>query len=222
MTKTDAEEAAAIATLVLNAILDVTPTAGRPGADLRTAIGDFELFALELIQYDRAGPRLAEIFNLTRLNGVSLPEMTQVREVASGQTPVTPGGTLVKNSLIHLSLATESRIIADTEFKSRNAAEQMRDEMNEAFDAMEEIAADDMATFTYRALIALHAVLVEHLITAERPLPVMLTFRFAKAGPTLVQAYRLYDDASRADELREENGVIHPAFALPYGRALSR
>ena len=222
MNKVDAEEAATITRLVLNAILDVTPTAGRPGADLRTAIGDFETFALEFLQYDRAGPRLAAIFNLTRLSGASLPDMASVRAVASDQAPATLGGTLIKNSLIHLSLATESRIIADTEFKSRNAAEAMRDAMNQAFDAMEEIAADDMATLTYRALVTLHAAVVEHLISAERPLPVMLTFRFAKAGPVIVQAWRLYDDAGRADELREENGVIHPLFALPYGRALSQ
>jgi hypothetical protein len=221
MNKTDAEEAAAIATIVLDAILDVTPTKGRPGADLRTAVGDFETFALEFLQYDRAGPRLDAIFELTRRNGVSLPEMAYVRGVAVDQAPQTPGGSLVRNSLINLSLATEGRIIADTEFKSRNAAITLKDQMNEAFDAMEEIAADAMDSETYRALITLHAAVSEHLVTAQYPLPVMLAFRFAQAGPTLVQAYRLYDDASRADELREENGVIHPLFAPGQGRALS-
>jgi hypothetical protein len=221
MNKLDAEEGAAISIVTLNAILDVTATAGRPGADLRTAIGDFQVFALELIQYDRAGPRLAEIFELTRKNGASLPEMAYIRGVAFDQQPATPGGTLIRNSLVHFSLATEALIVADLEFKSRGAAEQMRDLMNEAFDAMEEQAADSMDTFTYRALIALHAAVTEYLVTAQYPLPVMLSFRFAQAGPTLIQAYRLYDDASRADELREENHVIHPLFALPYGRALS-
>jgi prophage DNA circulation protein len=221
MNKTDAEDGAAIATLTLNAILDVTPTKGRPGADLRTAIGDFETFALELIQYDRAGPRLAEIFELARKNAISLPELSHVRLVAFNQDPSTTGGTLIRNSLVQLSLATEAHLIADTEFKSRNAAENMKELMNEAFDAMEEQAADSMDTFTYRALITLHAAVTEHLVTAQYPLPVMLTFRFAASAPTLVQAYRLYDDASRADELREENGVIHPLFALPAGRALA-
>jgi hypothetical protein len=219
--KLDAEEAAAIATRVLNAILDVTPTKGRPGADLRTAIGDFETFGLELIQYDRAGPRLDAIFDLTRKSGASLPDLAHVRGVAVDQEPDTPGGNLIRNSLINLSLATEARIVADTEFKSRNAAIALKNQMNEAFDAMEEIAADSMDTFTYRALIALHAAVSEHLITAQYPLPVMLAFRFASAGPTLVQAYRLYDDASRADEILENNGVIHPLFALPQGVALS-
>jgi hypothetical protein len=221
MNKTDAEEAATICTLTLNAILDVTPTKGRPGADLRTAIGDFETFALEFLQYDRAGPRLADIFDLTRKNGVSLPEMAHVRLVAFNAQPVTPGGTLLRNSLVHLALATEADIVADTTFKSRNAAESMKDQMNEAFAPMEEAAADSMDSATYRALITLNAAVTEYCVTAQYPLPSMLNFRFAASAPTLVQAYRLYDDASRADELLEENGVIHPAFALPEGRALS-
>jgi hypothetical protein len=221
MNKTDAEEAAAIATRVLNAILDVTPTKGRPGADLRTAIGDFEVFALEFLQYDRAGPRLDAIFELTRKNGASLPDLAYIRGVAVDQTPATPGGNLVRNSLINLALATEGRIIADTEFKSRNAAITLNAQMNEAFDAMEEIAADTMDTFTYRALIALHAAVSEHLVSTQYPLPVMLAFRFAAPGPTLVQAYRLYDDASRADEILENNGVVHPLFARQEGVALS-
>ena len=221
MNKTDAEEAATIAQAVMAAILNATPTQGRPGADLRTAVGDFNANALPLIQYDKSGPPLAAIFELTRKGGASLPQLAHVRGVAAGSAPVTLGAVLMKNSLINLTLATEARIIADTTFTSRDAVEAMRDDMNEAFGAMEDIAADDMDSMTYRALIALQAAVTDHLVTTQRPLPVMLNFQFAAPGPTLVFAYRLYDDASRADELREENKVIHPLFARPFGRALS-
>jgi prophage DNA circulation protein len=50
----------------------------------------------------------------------------------------------------------------------------------------------------------------------------MLNFAFAESLTTLVAAYRLYADAGRADELRDENHCIHPAFLRPTGRALSR
>jgi len=221
MQKADAEEAAPIARLAMEAILATTTGQGRPGADLRTAIGDFNAHALTLIQSDRSGPPLAAIFELTRKNGATLPQLALVRAAVASQSPLTVGARLMKNSLINLSLATEARVIADTEFSSREAAEDMKEAMSEAFDQMEEIAADDMDQETYSALTALHAALVEHLITAERPLPHMLNFQFNAPGPTLVFAYRLYADASRADELREENGVIHPLFAPPFGRALS-
>ena len=221
MDKTDAEEAAKITSAVLNSILGVTPTKGRSGADLRTAIGDFEAYALPLIQGDRSGPPLANIFDLMRKGGANLAQADAVRGVAAASAPKTKGGVLMKNSLIHLALATQARIIPDTPLTSREAAETAKDLTNLAFNAMEEIAADDMDALTWRALVTLHAAVTQYLSTAERPLPAMLNFQFAQPGPTLVFAYRLYDDAGRADELREENRVVHPAFALPHGRALA-
>jgi prophage DNA circulation protein len=49
----------------------------------------------------------------------------------------------------------------------------------------------------------------------------MLQWRFSKVMSTLMLAQRLYYDASRADELRNENHIIHPAFSKLAGRALS-
>lgn len=221
MIKVDTEEAATITRAVLGAILDVTPTKGRPGADLRTAIGDFNANALQIIQYDHSGPPLAAIFELTRKGGASLANLAHVREVAAGFAPASLGAILMRNSLVTLSLGTEARIIADTTFTSRNAVEAVREDMNEAFGAMQDAASDDMDSLTYRALITLHAAVTDHLVTTQRPLPVMLNFQFAVPAPLLVFAYRLYDDAARADELREENKVVHPLFARPFGRALS-
>jgi prophage DNA circulation protein len=49
----------------------------------------------------------------------------------------------------------------------------------------------------------------------------MLAYRFATPRPTLVMSHRLYDTAARADQLREENKMVHPAFAPREGRALA-
>jgi prophage DNA circulation protein len=50
----------------------------------------------------------------------------------------------------------------------------------------------------------------------------MLNFQFwSPSIPTLIAAYRLYSDAGRADEIRMENKVVHPAFMRPIGKALS-
>jgi prophage DNA circulation protein len=59
------------------------------------------------------------------------------------------------------------------------------------------------------------------LIATARPLPRMLNFVFFEPLPSLVIAYRLYDDASRCDEVREENKIVHPAFCPQAGQALS-
>ena len=128
----------------------------------------------------------------------------------------------MRNSLINLSLATEALIIADTDFKSRNAAQcnEGADERGVRRDGGDR-RRQRWTLIRIRALIGLHGAVTEYLITAQYPLPEMLAFRFAAPGPTLVFAYRLYDDASRADEIRENNGVVHPAFARPTGVALS-
>ena len=94
-------------------------------------------------------------------------------------------------------------------------------EINDAFDDAEEVAADEMALVVYRTTISLHAAVTFHLYATAQPLPQMLAFQFAAIRPTLIQSYRLYADASRADELRQENKVVHPAFAPRAGRALS-
>ena len=78
-----------------------------------------------------------------------------------------------------------------------------------------------MDQMTFQTLVALHGSVTNHLVTTARPLPRMLNFQFFEPLPSLVMAYKLYDDASRCDELREENKVVHPAFCPMTGQALS-
>jgi prophage DNA circulation protein len=221
MYKEEAIEAAPICERVLGYLLTLAPTRGRPGADLRTAVGKFLAHAEELIQHDESGPPLDQIFDLARITGISRAHVGWVRRTAAKESPVTIGAAIIKNALIHFALATEARIIANMSFTSRQDVEVLRTDMNNAFEPMEEIAADDMAQMTYQALIGLHAAVSFYLIETARPLPRMIGFRFFESLPSLVLAYRLYSDASRADELRVENKIVHPAFMKLTGRALS-
>ena len=86
---------------------------------------------------------------------------------------------------------------------------------------MQDDIADRMDAMTFRAIIELHAAVSFFLIETARPLPRMMTFRFNLPLPSLTIAQKLYYDASRADELRQENKIIHPAFCQLRGRALS-
>lgn len=221
MYKVDAQEAVPICDRVLGILLTAAPTRGRPGSSLRTAIGDFLAHAEQLLQNDLAGPPLDDIFALARTTLISQTQMAQVRKAATKEMPKTIGATVIKNALILFALATETRIIANTTFTSHNDVEALKNEMNDAFAAMEEIAADDMAQMTYQAIIALHAAATFYLIETARPLPRMLGYRFFAPLPSLVVAYKLYSDAGRADELRAENKIVHPAFCRLTGLALS-
>jgi hypothetical protein len=128
---------------------------------------------------------------------------------------------LIKHGCVCFCLQQMSSVLAATTFSSRNDVDYVRGEIDIAFRQAEEVAADEMAQEVYRALVTLHAAVMFHLYETARPLAQMLAFEFAAIRPTLIQSYRLYSDASRADELRKENKVIHPAFAPRAGRALS-
>jgi prophage DNA circulation protein len=128
---------------------------------------------------------------------------------------------VTRDACISLALSEMGRIIANTVFVSRDDVDNVRLLINAAFAPIEEEVADQMDSLSFRALIGLHASIIAHLVETARPLPLMLTWRFSHSWPTLVIAYKLYADASHADELRNENKVVHPAFALPQGRGLS-
>jgi prophage DNA circulation protein len=218
----DAKEGAPLVVQVLRHLLEVSPTRGREGSDLRTACGDVMANAESLLQNDAIGEPLDNCFELARKTGISFKQMDDVRETAAEiETPVTIGAMLVKNCMIDFCLAAQSRILADTKFSSRQDIDAYKTIVNDSFNAMEEITADEMDQMTYRALVELHAATTYFLVERARPLPRMLNYRFAEILSSLAIAYKLYDDAGRADELREENKIVHPAFMQLRGKALS-
>lgn len=221
MIKADAQEAAPIMRRAVMTLAGAGSTLGDTGADLRQACGYLAANALALIQTDTAGPPLADCFDKARKAGFTQAQFANVRLSVVAEKPVSLGATMIQNSLIEMCLATECQVIAVMTFKSREDVDALKIKMNDAFNAMEEIAADDMAQVMYRALVELHGALMLHLVETARPLPRLLRFEFAAPMTTLVIGQRLYYDASRADELRDENKVVHPAFAPPTGRALS-
>jgi prophage DNA circulation protein len=188
---------------------------------LRRAVGDFIVHSERLIQLDQAGPPLADCYEKARLVGVTQKQLAGARAIINKEETVLLGATLIKQACINFCLITEAIIIADMTFVCRQDVEALKLQMNAAFAASEEVAADDMDQMTYRALVQLHAAVTFHLIETARPLPRLIPFEFSWPMPTLQMAHRLYDNAARCDELRAENRVVHPAFAPRMGLALS-
>jgi len=153
---------------------------------------------------------------------MNLMQMNDVCSVAAAHSPQLVGAIVVRDACIELALVEMANIIAGMTFVSRLDVDRVREVVNASYDIVEEEVADQMDSIAYRALIGLHAAIIAHLTATARPLPQLLYFRFGNIIPTLVVAQKLYADAGRADELRRENKVVHPAFTLPTGRALSR
>ena len=221
MKRADATEAAALVDRMLMVLVGIVPPQGRAGAAARTIIGDTRTYAFKLLIDDAMGRPLDQCFLQARLAGSTLAAIETVREQVAQEQPLTLGGKLLQNAGIRLCLATQSSIIARMNFVSRQDVDLLKQQMLQPFRDAEEIAADDMDQMTFQALIKLHGAVTAHLVSTAQPLPRMVNFRFYESLPSLVMAYRLYDDASRCDELRQENKVVHPAFCPPTGQALS-
>ena len=221
MKRTDASEAAPIIDRLLANLAGTVPPQGIAGSEARTAIGDTRATAYALCIEDALGPPLADCFAQAQAAGATMQQIDVVRQQVEQETPVTLGGQLMQNAGIRLCLATECSIVAGMTFVSRQDVEAIKLQLQQPFQDAEEIAADDMDQMTFQALITLHGAVTNHLVSTARPLPRMVGFQFFEPLPSLVMAYKLYDDASRCDELREENKVVHPAFCPPTGQALS-
>jgi len=217
MEKKDAEQAAPILRRSLDTLVSVVPAAGRNGSDLRRACGALSANAEALIQSDMVGPPLSNCFDLAFTCGATDAQLAIVRNGTLAETPTLLGAMLIKNAIVRLCLGTEGAVIAGTTFTSRADIDALQAEINAVFAIVEETAADDMDQAAFQALVALHAAIIYFLVETERAVPRLVRFMFYKAMPTLVTAMRLYSDARRADELRDENKVVHPAFMRPTG-----
>lgn len=221
MLKDDALEAKPIVDATLDALLAWAPTQGRPGADLRTAVGDTKAHVLELLQYDFIDQPLTRCFDLAYMTGITVEQIETVRRTTAAMPAVSVGAVMAKDACIQLAFATAGYVIGDMTFTSREDVDRAKVAINAAFEDMEEEVADQMDSMTWRAILKLHAAMSLYLVETARPLPRMLEYRFRMVMPSVVMAHRLYADASRADELRDENKVVHPAFCPLEGRAMS-
>jgi len=220
--KTDVQEAADIIVSVANMLLGTSKQqVGRAGSDLRSACGDMAVNAKKYIIYNQIAPKLASCFDQARIAGATFDSFNRIQATLVAEAPVSLIAVLMTQSCICFSLQQMSLVLTATTFTSREDVESIQGDVNTAFDLAEEVAADEMAQAAYQALVTLHAAVLFHLYQTAKPLPQMLDFQFAAIRPTLIQSFRLYADASRADELRDENKVVHPAFAPRQGRALS-
>ena len=147
--------------------------------------------------------------------------MERVRLAMLALTPRSIAAIAVATAGVRFALGREARILAATTFTSSQDVFAAVAQINGAFEAAEEFAADNRDPAAYQALIALHAAVVRDLTTRGASLPALVTYRVARVLTSHALANRLYGDASRCDELRAENKIIHPAFMPPTGTALS-
>lgn len=122
-----------------------------------------------------------------------------------------------------LALAECAQACAALVPRSNEDATRLRRVLTENFDRAIERAADFGHAMVLRALRDAQGKVARDLIERGRPLAHVVGYETATPLPAVVLAHRLYQDASRRDELTLENSATdHPAFMPMTGRAYSR
>ena len=197
-----------IGPVVLSSAVNVS---GDIGTSLRRAVG--------MLVADRSltdAETFCFAFNvcvdLARYCGATIVTMDRVRKAALAETPASLPATETVLDIVRLTLATEARILANMTFRSREEVDGIAAQMNAAFSDTAEVAADDLDSATYIAIISLHGAVTQHLASQGRQLPRVIPYRFQQVMPSLRMAQRAYADPTRHEELISENHVVHPAF----------
>lgn len=120
-----------------------------------------------------------------------------------------------------LFIIEEARALCATPLRSRDQADALRSGFITRMDAQIEETAVAREGEVLAGLRKVQANTVRDLIERGRPLPTLQTVTLGRRLPAVVVAHRLYQDASRASELVDESGAVHPGFMPPTIRALS-
>lgn len=225
MKRFELDECVALTNSILDYLIAVVPqsaTVGVAGAQINADIGSLRATAGAQLSGNTFPVSLVACFYDAIACGISLQAMSNVRANILALTAVsTPAIQLVRLAELD-ALVMESKIIASMTLTSSNQVETLIAQMQEEFDLAVESAADVSDNVVYQALTALLATVVDLLVKSSYALPYIATYTLGKPLPSLVLAQILYADASRADELAQENKVVHPAFLPVTGTALSQ
>ncbi|KFX64267.1 hypothetical protein KBK24_0121775 [Burkholderia sp. K24] len=119
------------------------------------------------------------------------------------------------------ALAGVAQACASYQPSSYNDATTVLENVTTLFDAEIETAGDAEDDASFTALRALRSAVVSDLQTRGGDLAALVTMSFAGSLPALVLAHRIYDDASRADQLVQQVQPVHPLFMPPSFQALA-
>jgi hypothetical protein len=217
----DINEIKGIVKRTTSSLLTFVNKPGRQGAQLRHAVGDLNAYVEIYIADATFAERLRSCFSLATDAGISLAWLDKVLRSLSTETPKSlTARSVVQNSAI-FALAQQGRIIAKTEFRSRDDVDDTMRRMKAWFDEARDRAADIMENPSYLSLLDLAAAVTRYLTDIARPLPRMLRYDLPVVYPSLTASNYIYGEGDRAEELVAENRIVHPLFMKRTLRALS-
>lgn len=222
MTLDDRDEAVAVLRIAIAALQASVPTTtGRTGAEFRYACGDLLAQAPALVGTAALGTPLQACFDLAVTSGSTLNGLLAVRSAVLALPLTGQAAIYVAGGCFCMALGSEAKVLAAKTFSASDDALTCLSVFGAAVDVGLEWAADNHMPALYQALLTLGGAVSRDLTSRAAPRPRLASYTFPRGTTSHALAYRLYGDANRADELRAENKVIHPAFMPAGGTALS-
>lgn len=219
--KNEFEEIEAIVKRTMSNLVAFSNKQGRPGAEMRRAIGDLVSRINIYIADGTFAGRLLNCFKLATAAGINLDWMDRVIDQLSQETPSTLTSTSVVQNSLMMAMAQEGRIIQLMKFTSRDDVDITMRRMKKWFDLIKDLIADTMSGPAYEAFITLCATITRFLTDVARPLPRMLRYDLPATMPGLSLSNYIYGAGTRDLELTAENKVVHPLFFPLRVRALN-
>ena len=210
--RTDATEAAGVLNSVADALTALGGHIGNAGAQLLYQVGNLRANAQTSVYSGVLGAQLMGCFSAATAAGATLAAFAILRTTIGALTPSGASGKAIAAAAIEMALAQEALILSATVFVSRDDVDAQMQIYDAAFDAAETYAANAIDVDVYRALVTLHAATINDLTTRSRPLPSLIAVKLARTWSARSLANKLYGDASRAQELIDENKIVNPSF----------
>lgn len=185
---------------------------GTQAAALRQQIGDLNANGLVYLQQKIFGTMMYNCFVTIRTIPITASQVAVMRGQISSLQPTYLTSILIVDSAIQYCLTTESILITQMTFTSKQDVLDLMKKMKIAFDAARDAAADYMDSATYQNLTYLAGSLINYLNQIALQLPQIVNFSYQTNYPSLTLANLIYQDASRCEELIAENKVVHPLF----------
>jgi len=224
---TQAEDAAKVLGNLMNYIIKSVPA---PSAtddatnELRRLASTMRDYAEQIVRSTDygLGTQLQAVYDAADNAGASFMGIDAARLYLMSQVASKSWLTqaIYRNALV-MTLGLQAKIISRMTFSTQNETQTMLTYMRDAFEAAKALGIDEVDVLVYQTLNAMGGSLMNHLGNTELQLPRYVGYQMQAVMPTLYLAQRIYGDASRAEEIAAENGVIHPAFCPVNLRVLS-
>lgn len=221
MTRTELNEAVSILQSAADRLSALTSGTTDEGAALDRACTTLHEDAKSLLQAGTIGATALACFTAATAAGITADQFYAIRATISALTPIHATGVTMRQMLLRMCIAEESRAVSNAILTSRSEAEAILARMVDDLIAIEDYAADNFESGVYQAFIALHGAVAYDLSQRASQLPKLATYTFGKRRTALTLANVLYGDASRADQIINENSPVHPAFMPDSIRALT-